>query len=515
MQDLSQSTPTHSQQARRGRRSSLVRTTIGLTVVGLVVGSMSLGSLPSPASSLAAVPATTAESATRHMGEKIHSFADIVKAVRPAVVNITSTKIMTDWQPPDLRNEIPDWFGPGGPRGRDFFELPPMPKAPREPFGMGMGSGVIVSPDGYVVTNHHVIAGAKQVKVTLIDKREFVGAIIGSDPQTDLAVVKINGHNLPYIPWGDSSKLEVGDYVLAIGNPFGLNSTVTQGIVSAKGRGGMGITRYEDFIQTDAAINPGNSGGALVNMHGELVGINTAILSRTGGYQGVGFAIPTSMGKHVYDSLVKTGTVSRGFLGIGIQEVSKDLAESLNLPKASGALVTNVQKGTPAERAGLERGDTIVAYEGQPIADPRALQRAVTRTPVGSRVELEVIRDGKPITLDTTLVEHPDTKKIAHSKGQSSTAHLAGLTVEDITPQLARRLNLTSETTGVIVTAVQPGSEAANAGLRQGDVISEVNRKPVRSVKDYREAIANAPDERPALLLIHRQGVPIFVTVKV
>ncbi len=515
MEDLSQPTPSHSQPSRGNRRWPSARTTVSLTLAGFFVGFLILGSMDSPTPSVAAVPTTSIESSTSHLTNQRLGFADIVKAVRPAVVNITSTKVMTNWQSPDWHKDGPEWFGPG-PRGRDFWEMPPMPRLPRQPFrGGGMGSGVIVSPDGYILTNHHVVDGADKVTVTLIDKREFIGTLVGSDPQTDLAVIKISGKDLPFIPWGDSSQLEVGEYVLAIGNPFGLNSTVTQGIVSALGRGGMGITQYEDFIQTDAAINPGNSGGALVNMRGELVGINTAILSRTGGYQGVGFAIPTSMGKHVYDSVVKTGTVSRGFLGVGIQEVSKDLATSLDLPNAEGALVTNVHEGSPADRAGLVRGDTIVTYEGQSIANPRALQRAVTRTTVGRSIEMTVIRNGTSITLNTTLVEHPDTKKVARVNTPSDTPQLAGLTVEEITPHMARRLQLTTQTNGVVVTAVQPGSHADNAGLQQGDVISEVNRTPVRTMKDYHAVVTHLSHERPALLLVYRQGVPIFMTVKV
>ena len=432
-----------------------------------------------------------------------------MKAVRPAVVNITSTKVLTNWGQPGRHDGSPNQFGQ---RGQEFGE---MPRHPQDPLLRGMGSGVIVSPDGYVVTNHHVIDGANKVTVTLIDKREFVGAIVGNDPQTDLAVIKIDDRDLPYVRWGDSSKLEVGDYVLAIGNPFGLNSTVTQGIVSALDRGGMGITKYEDFIQTDAAINPGNSGGALVNMRGELVGINTAILSKTGGYQGVGFAIPASMGKYVYESVVKTGTVRRGFLGVGIQEVTKDLATSFNLPNANGALVSNVQDQSPAADAGIKRGDTIISFQGKEVTDPMSLQREVMRTAVGSHVEMNVIRDGKILTLTTTLVEHPDTRILAAASTQAPTTKLAGLTVEDMTPQIARRLRLSEETNGVVVTAVQPGSNADSAGLQQGDVISEVNRKPVRNLKDYESAIAHLSGERPALLLVHRQGIPIFMTVRV
>lgn len=490
------------------------RLTTSLTLAGLLVGSFTLGSMNTPTTSIAAE--STSSQVTTVAPHHSRGFADIVKAVRPAVVNITSTKVMTNTEVPDSGHGFPDWFRrDGGQDDGEFRGMPPMPRQPRERQGSGMGSGVIVSPDGYVVTNHHVVDGANTVTVTLIDKREFVGTLVGSDPQTDLAVIKISGKDLPSIPWGDSSTLEVGEYVLAIGNPFGLNSTVTQGIVSALGRGGMGITKYEDFIQTDAAINPGNSGGALVNMRGELVGINTAILSRSGGYQGVGFAIPTTMGRHVFDSVVKTGSVRRGFLGVGIQEISKDLATSLNLPNTSGALVTNVQEDSPAGKAGVQRGDTIVSFQGHAIADPRGLQRFVTRTAVGSPVKLMVIRDGKTITLKTTLVEHPDTKKVAALKTPAASIKLAGLSVEDITPQMAQRLQLTPETKGVVVTAVQPGSHADSAGLRQGDIISEVNRTPVRSTQDYHTAMTQLPQERPALLLVYRQGVPIFMTVKV
>ncbi|MDT7040932.1 DegQ family serine endoprotease [Candidatus Nitronereus thalassa] len=508
MKEFSQTSPTHSQSHQKSGRWSSPRTSVSLALAGLLLGSMIVGSMDSPPSSIAEI-AEVPKSTTQIIGDQRHGFAHIVKAVRPAIVNITSTRVLTNSPGPDFHNDGPNWFGPGQP------EFPGMPPMPREPFSGGMGSGVLVSPDGYLVTNHHVVDGASKVTVTLIDKREFIGTVVGSDPQTDLAVIKIPGKDFPYIPWGDSSKLEVGEYVLAIGNPFGLNSTVTQGIVSALGRGGMGITKYEDFIQTDAAINPGNSGGALVNMQGELVGINTAILSRTGGYQGVGFAIPTSMGKHVFDSVVKTGTVRRGYLGVGIQEVSKDLATSLNLPDTTGALVTNVQENSPADKAGLERGDTIVSFQDQPVDDPRRLQQIVTGTAIGDQVKMGVIRDGKALTLSTILVEHPDTRKVANITSPSVTTKLAGLTVEEITPQMARRLKLTPDVQGVVVTAVQPGSKADDAGLIQGDIINEVNRKPVRNVKDYESAISNTSDERPALLLIHRQGVPIFLTVKV
>ncbi len=372
-----------------------------------------------------------------------------------------------------------------------------------------------MSPDGYVVTNHHVIAGANSVTVTLLDKRTFAGTIVGSDPQTDLAVLKIQGEDLPFVSWGDSSSLEVGDYVLAVGSPFGLRSTVTQGIVSAKGRGGMGITRYEDFIQTDAAINPGNSGGALVNMRGELVGINTAILSRTGGSQGVGFAVPASIGQHVYTNLVETGTVTRGFLGVGIQAVTPDLARSFGLDHPVGAIVTDVQDASPAARGGLRRGDTVIRYEAQPIATPRDLQRAVTTTPVGTDVTMTVMRDGVAQTVPVTIMKHPMSQPLAATTSPDAGARLAGLSVEDLTPSLARRLGVDDQVTGVVITDIRAGSRSGEAGLLQGDIIREINRQPVSSLNTFQQAVAALPNDQPVLLFIHRRGMPLFLTVKV
>ena len=284
---------------------------------------------------------------------------------------------------------------------------------PRERRGGGQGSGVIVTQDGYVLTNNHVIAGAKTVTVTLPDKREFKGRIVGADPKSDIAVIKIDGSHLPTVTWGDSGRLQVGEYVLAVGNPFGLNSTVTLGIVSALGRGHMGITQYEDFIQTDAAINPGNSGGALVNTRGELIGINTAIFSQTGGYQGVGFAVPTSMSKPIYESLVKTGKVVRGYLGIGIQDMNQDLAKSFNVQGSNGAVVTDVKEEGPADKAGLKQGDVILSFQGIPIDDAVTLQRAVTRSTVGGKATVKVLRDGQEKDLAVTIAELPDNQQVA------------------------------------------------------------------------------------------------------
>jgi serine protease Do len=494
-----------------GRKNFLIALTMSLLFTGMLVAAFSTGAVGSPAPSAVPTPAPSMTQAGPSDPEVGHGFARIVKAVRPAVVNITASKVIGT----GFSNVpgLPDWFK-RGPQDQHFFGMPPAPSPRQEPREMGTGSGVIVSSEGYVVTNHHVVDGAKTVTVALLDKREFTGSIVGSDPQTDLAVIKIQGDNLPFIAWGNSSKLEVGDYVLAIGSPFGLRSTVTQGIVSAKGRG-VGITQYEDFIQTDAAINPGNSGGALVNMHGELVGINTAILSRSGGYQGVGLAIPASIGQHVYASLVSTGKVTRGFLGVGVQAVTPELAKSFHLGRPDGAIVTEVREESPADRAGFRRGDTIIRYHDQTIAGPRELQRAVTTTPVGTEVTITVMRDGVEQALRTTIVEHPMGQQIAASQQPDAESRLAGLTVEDLTPRTAKRLGIDGHVAGVVVTDIRAGSQAEQAGLVQGDVIREINHTPVESSQDFRQAVNALPKEQTILLFINRQGTSLFLTVKV
>ena len=373
-----------------------VPATIGVALLGtiLIWGGQSLTS--SQASSSTA-PSQSAVAMTQSVPPS-NGFAEVAKAVTPAVVNITTVTIekVSDGHsmPDELRGRMEEFFGEPGAPGPRGFRGPQGPSEPRSHRGGGQGSGVIVSSDGYVLTNNHVIDSAREVTVTLPDKREFKGTIVGTDPKSDLAVVKIDGQNLPTVAWGDASKLQVGEYVLAVGNPFGLNSTVTLGIVSALGRGRMGITQYEDFIQTDAAINPGNSGGALVNTRGELVGINTAIVSQSGGYQGVGFAVPTSMSRPIYDSLVKDGKVVRGYLGVGIQDLTQELAKSFGNAKTKGALVSDVKEDSPADQAGLKQGDIITSYQGSTVEDAVALQRLVTRTVVGTKVPMTVIHDG-------------------------------------------------------------------------------------------------------------------------
>lgn len=441
-------------------------------------------------------------------------FTDVAKRVTPAVVNITTvmTEQVADGSPvPDeLQERMEEFFGkPFGPRGRrpgDPFDH----RAPRR----GQGSGVIISPDGYIVTNNHVIAQAREVNVTLPDKREFRGKIIGVDPKSDLAVIKINAGHLPTVTWGDASSLQVGEYVLAVGNPFGLNSTVTLGIVSAVGRSHMGITQYEDFIQTDAAINPGNSGGALVNTKGELVGINTAIFSQSGGYQGVGLAVSATIAKPIYESLIKTGKVVRGYLGIGLQGLNHDLAAAFGLKDARGALISDVKAGSPAKQAGLKQGDVIVSYQGTSVEDGVALQRLVTRTTVGARVTLNVIRDGHERELTVRVGEQSDDSKVAKVQHEDSDAALSGLVVEELGQDRARQLGFQG-TQGVVVTRVDPDSGAERAGLSAGDVIQEMNRRPIKSVKDFEKVSADLKKGASALILINRRGNSLFVSVKV
>jgi serine protease Do len=457
------------------------------------------GTLPHAASATAAPAAVTA--APAH-GLPAQGFADIAQAVTPAVVNIVASRP----QGRDPREQMEEFFNFRGRR---------MPHDMPEPRGGGQGSGVIVTPDGYVLTNNHVVDSAKELTVTLPDKREFKGRIVGTDPKTDLAVVKIDGKNLPYVPWGDSTSLRVGDYVLAVGNPFGLNSTVTLGIVSALGRGKMGITQYEDFIQTDAAINPGNSGGALVNTKGELVGINTAIFSRSGGNEGVGFAVPTSLGRPIFDSLARTGKVVRGWLGIGIQDVTQDLAKSFELKESKGALVSEVKEDSPAEQGGLKSGDVIIAYQGTPVPDGMTLQRLVARTPVGTKASVKVARDGREKDLTVTVGELPDTTIIAKAEGSATEHALAGVAVQDLDRDTARELGLAGKIHGVVVVGVEPDSAAEQAGLQRGDVIREINRQPVKSVKDYEKAAARLKKDDRVLVLINRRGATLFLSVKV
>lgn len=499
-----------------------VRRSLGTALITAVLGGVLVWGGQALTSSHASNSATSiaAPGSMSTAAPSSNGFAEVAKAVTPAVVNITTVAMdkVSDGRstPDEFRDRMEEFFGgPGGPFGPRGFRGPQGPGEPRGHRGGGQGSGVIVSTDGHVLTNNHVIDGAREVTVTLPDKREFRGRIVGADPKTDLAVVKIDGNDLPAVPWGDASKLQVGEYVLAVGNPFGLNSTVTLGIVSALGRGRMGITQYEDFIQTDAAINPGNSGGALVNTRGELVGINTAIFSQTGGYQGVGFAVPTSMSRPIYDSLVTHGKVVRGYLGIGIQDLNQDLAKSFGTKDAKGALVSDVKEDSPADRAGLKQGDIIMAYQGAPVEDAVALQRMVTRTTVGTKVPVKVVRNGDEQDLTATIGEQPEAAKIAKTETGEADYAFAGVAVQDLDRDTAKELGINGKTNGVVVTSVEPDSGAEKAGLLPGDVIREINRQPVKSVKDFEKISSGVKKGENVLILINRRGASLFLSAKV
>jgi serine protease Do len=435
------------------------------------------------------------------------TFAPVVQKVMPSVVNVfSSKKVRND------RTFEPFFDDPFFRRffGDNFWGRP----IPRERQERSLGSGVIVSPDGYILTNNHVVDDATDVKVSLSDKREFTARIVGKDSKTDLAVLKIDQSGLPTVSLGDSTKVQVGDIVLAIGNPFGVGQTVTMGVVSATGRGGLGIEEVEDFIQTDAAINPGNSGGALINASGELIGINTAILSRSGGNQGIGFAIPVNLARNVMDQIIHGGKVTRAFLGVTIQPVTADIAKAFKLGKSEGALVADVSPNSPAERAGLKAGDVITKVDGQTVADSRALQLMIGQMKPGRTVRLSVNRDGTERDVTATLGEQPSENDNSGSRagGTSADRVLDGVSVETLTPELAREFGLSRTMKGVLVRRVDPDSAAAAAGLERGDVILEVNRHPVETVEQLNRYI-NESNSDSTLLFVNRDGRTRYVVI--
>jgi Do/DeqQ family serine protease len=377
----------------------------------------------------------------------------------------------------------------------------------------GLGSGVIATADGYVLTNHHVVDGAASIRVELTDGRSFEAKLMGSDPPSDLALLKIDGSGLPTLPLGDSDAVRVGDVVLAVGNPLGIGQTVTAGIISAKGRStSVGDGSYEDFLQTDAPINHGNSGGALVNVRGELIGINSQILSPGDGNIGIGFAIPANMARHVMTELQSEGRVRRAQLGIVIQPVTSDIAESLSLDEVRGAIVSDVEDGSPADRAGIERGDVILSFNGQSVSDTNALRNRVAASAPGSEASVVVLRDGRERTMTVTLREAPSAQARGPEAGEPDRTAL-GVAVTPLTPELKDRAGLPDDAQGLMVQSVNPDSRAASAGIQQGDVIAEVNREPVQDIDDLRAALRSSAD-RPVLLLVNRDGRNIFVTVR-
>ncbi len=467
--------------------------------------------------SRAAPPRTGAQADTAKAGPGAHqplpapalfgahgqvSIPSVIERALPSVVSISSTKVLK--APPQMQDPFfRRFFGPGW-------------ETPRERREQGLGSGVVIAP-GIVATNNHVIADAEEIKVTTPNKREYLAKVVGTDPKSDLAVLKLEGDTsaLKPIEFGDSSRLRLGDVVLAIGNPFGVGQTVTMGIVSAQGRADLGIVDYEDFIQTDAAINPGNSGGALVNTEGKLVGINTAILSRSGGYMGIGFAIPTNMAKPIVDALLAHGKVTRGWLGVTIQDVDQDLAKAMNLATTSGVLVSDVQPNGPAAKAGLQRGDVVMSINGQRTDSTGRLRNIIASAGSASKIKVEILRGKARQTLEVALGEMPaEAGTVVPAAPQSiDKGPLDGLTLEAPTPENRKRFQIPNQIqNGLVITAVAHGSKAMVAGLRPGDVILEVNRQRVTSVQSFKDAYGRTRGN--ALLLLYREGGTVYVVVK-
>jgi len=440
------------------------------------------------------------------------TMAPAANAAMPSVVKISMSKVVKtpagfsgQGDPNDLFQQF---FGGRNGGGRNF-QAPP--SSHRE---AGVGSGVVISPDGYILTNNHVVDGATEVSVTLPDRREFKAKVIGTDPKTDVAMIKIEADHLPAITVGDSSKLQIGDQVLAIGNPYGVGQTVTMGIVSATRRTGLGIEDYEDFIQTDASINPGNSGGALVNDRGELVGINTAILSGdSGGNQGIGFAVPVNLARQVMDQIATHGQVTRAYLGVTIQEVTPAIAKAMGLDGPKGALVSDVTANSPAQHAGLESGDVILSMNGKPILESNELRMAISMMGTNQPVKLQVFRNGTTLNLNAETAEMPGkpVERASNDGGSSMNTPLEGVSVESLNSEMAERAGVAPGTSGVVVTKVDPASAAASSGLREGDVIQEVNHSKVANSNDFASALRKSKGD--SLLLINRKGNKLYLAV--
>jgi len=447
----------------------------------------------------------------RRMGK---AFASIAEKASPAVVGIKVEKTVSQ-ESPEIRG-FP--FGePFDPFDDDFFDyffrrqLPrsrtPRPKARQ----LAQGSGFIISPDGYILTNNHLIGDAEKVTVKLGENTELEAKVIGTDPESDVAVIKIDRDNLAFLELANSDSLEVGEWVIAIGNPFGLSHSVTAGIVSAKGRSGFRIADYEDFIQTDAAINPGNSGGPLLNLDAKVVGINTAIVSRTGGNLGIGLAIPINMAKTAYEQLVKGGTVVRGFLGVNIQDLTAELAKSFNLKETKGVIIAEVTKDSAAEKAGLKQGDIVVEFDGRPVDKASVLQSRVATLKPGTSAKIVVLRDGDRKEFNVELGKRPPKDQLA-AAGKSQTLEQLGISVQNLTNEMAERFGYQG-LSGVVVAEVEPGSLAELAGITPGTLITEVNRKPVKNTKEFGEAVEQASKEGAVLLLLKDEQSTRFVVL--
>jgi serine protease Do len=463
-----------------------------ISVMALVAAVMLMGApVPAGADALSAIKGLD------------QAYVQIAEKVSPTVVRVSSTGTAasnTDGGMEPFFKEFPQFpFGE---------QMPKRFRQPREK-RQQLGSGFIVSSDGMIVTNNHVVKDMQQITVTLPGKREYKAKLIGSDPESDIALIKIDAKDLPAITWGDSSKMRVGEIVVAIGNPFGLSGTVTSGIVSATGRTNVGILGYEDFIQTDAAINPGNSGGPLVNIKGEVIGVNTAIASRSGGYMGIGFAIPSDSAKLVMEQLLKHGKVERGLLGVNIQDLTESLAKSFGRTDTSGAAVSQVIPDSAGEKAGIKAGDIILSYNGHPVVGAAQLKNLVGQTKPGSTVKLGIFRDRKTMEIEATLGERPAQALDSGSPRAGASSEL-GIAVEPVPPAMASKLRL-KEGEGLVVGRVEPDGQGAAIGLKQGDVIVQVDDKTIKGVEQFNREVAEAKKNGIIRVLIQRGGATIFL----
>jgi len=481
---------------------------VGSLIAGGALCSLVGASIGSAIENYPAAGRTVPVAASADAVRSLPNFTELAKRLGPSVVNVSTTQVRR------MAQGAPAPFGQGDPRNdllERFFggRIPRGAQPGPQPRQGGVGSGFIIDSNGTILTNYHVVGNAQKINVTLSDGKSYEAKVIGTDQKTDIAVIKIDaGRNLPAVALGDSDRLEVGEWVIAIGNPFGLDHTVTSGIVSAKGRQ-IGAGPYDNFIQTDASINPGNSGGPLLNLRGEVVGINTAIFSQSGGNIGIGFAIPTNSVKDLLPQLRDKGRVVRGYLGTTVQKITPEIADSLGLKQSGGALVADVVKGGPAEKAGVKAGDVIVEFDKKEIKDSSDLPAAVARVAPGTSVQLKVARDGKQISLPITVGELKDNEVVA-SSGQESDL---GLTVQPLTPDMAQSLGL-ERAEGLIVASVKPGSAADEAGLRSGDVITQVNRRPVKNLADYKREISRTEKSKSVLFLVRRGESSVFLALK-
>jgi serine protease Do len=445
------------------------------------------------------------------------AFQHVSRVLRPSVVSVSSVKRVQVSEPQVRRfdSQMPDefrrFFGGDDLLDRFFFDIP---SAPRGFEQHGLGSGVIVSSDGYILTNNHVVQGADEVTVTLSDNRQLDAEVVGTDKATDVAVLKVVSNGLHPAKLGDSSNLQVGQWALAMGSPFGLDQTVTAGIVSAVGRANVGITDYEDFIQTDAAINPGNSGGPLVNLRGEVIGINTAIASRNGGYQGVGFAIPINLARHVMESIIDHGAVTRGFVGALVQDLNEDLAQSFGFDSSEGVLIGDVVDGGPAAKAGLQAGDIVTSYRDKKVTSAAQLRNAVAATEPDTRAAVEFYRHGEAKTVTVTVGKLDEKKTVTAGRiGAAATGQL-GMTVEELTPELAQQLGVDRDERGVVVTDVERSGLAARGGIRPGDIIMSFGGTRIASLADFREALRDHDPTLGVRLQVQRDGVRRFIFLR-